>query len=540
VPIADNVLRLPATVLLAGTMLAAVVLAPATPALAAGPATAAPMLWELPGTDKVTDVLAVGPEVWISAGNAIVIASPTTGQVRKTVTGVFGAKGLTLSPDAASVYVSSSTAAKIMQVSTAGDIIHTWDSQGCPGKSAVAGGALYYAYDCTGSTGVGRIDLATGADRSVLTDPFAQSLTATGTTLVTYDNTSSPSPMTSYAIGTDGSLTRNSSVRPAQVRDAEISPDGNHVVITDYGNGYGVARYNATTLAPEGTFSTGAYPEAVAWSPDGTRFAGLLDAYYDTSPVHVFSAQDGTEVTKSLAAGYTSYGSRAHEAAWSADGRYIYSLSQETEKAYLVVTPTAGQVQRPFTVTVAQPTAYGKNVTVTVRAANRPNTAVRLAVTMAGKETVRTLRTNSSGIATLALHGLGSGTATATAPANLAYLAASASARVTTPSAVAGRLTGFSRTSKGVAHYRSAAAVHADIQILPRRRGKVVISLQHRSGTTWKLDQTKTFDTAADGTTWVGLSKGGKKVLFRFVAGTAGDSFAGASPKVYSQPFVLD
>ena len=523
------------------TAVAATALAWTAPAHAAGVATASPLRFALPGTDRATDVLAVGSDVWVSAGNSVLITS-RTGQVKKTVTGIFGANGLTLGPDAQSVYVSSGSAAAIVEVSVAGAITGSWTSQGCPGKSAIAAGALYYAYGCASdATGVGRLDLTAHTDTSVLTSSSAQSLTAAGSRLVTYTS-GLGRDVTSYTIGADGSLTKNASMRSDMIYDAELSPDGSQVITTDYDHvGYNVARYDATTLALNGTFATGAYPNAVAWSPDGTRFAGVLNASYETRPVQVFSAADGTAVTRSIAAGTASYESQARAASWSADGKYIFSLVQGySGAASLIVTPAAGQATSALTVSVTPAGAYGKNATVTVRAPKRPRTAVTVTVTQNGAPTTRTLRTNSSGVATWSLPARASGTATATVAADLSYLAASGTARFATPTALAARLAGASRISKGVAHYKSISAVRANLQLLPKRYGKVTVTLQHRGGTSWKTDHRATLTTDANGAVSIVLRQGSRKVLFRLVVKAVADSAAGASPTLVSPPFIVD
>ena len=96
-------------------------LAPVTPAFAGVP-TSTPTRYALPGTDSATDILGVGQDVWISAGNTVLLAT-RDGPVKRTVTGVFGANGLTAAPDGRSVYVSASTTSKIFQLSTAGDVL---------------------------------------------------------------------------------------------------------------------------------------------------------------------------------------------------------------------------------------------------------------------------------------------------------------------------------------------------------------------------------------------------------------------------------
>ncbi|MFI5938255.1 hypothetical protein [Actinoplanes sp. NPDC051494] len=524
--------------LLSTTVLGSALLATAMPAQAAGVATATPLRFSLGTSETATDVLAVGSDVWVAAGNGVVIAS-NAGKVRKTVAGVLGARGLTPSPDGKSVFVSSSTSAKIVQVSAAGAIMGSWASQPCPGKSAVAGGALYYAYGCSASAhGVARFDLTSHASTSVLTDFAAEAVTGARSTLVVY---ASSGMLTSYAVGADGSLTENASVSNTTTYDAEISPDGSQLITTKYGGGYGLARYDTATMTPGGTFTTGPYPTAVAWSPDGGRFAGILDAMYTDRAVHVFSASTGSAVMRSTSAGNTSYRSSANEASWSADGRYFYSVVQESGKtAYLLVTPTAGQATAAMTASVTAPTAYGKNLMVTVRVPKRPRTAVKVSVTQNGATESKTVTTDASGVAKAWFAGRANGTVAVSAGADLTFLAGSASARFSTPSALTVKALEATKVSGGVAHYPSLAAVRIDFQALPKSSAKLSIKLQHLSGKKWKTDQAGTITTLSDGWTSLSLKQGTRKTTYRIVAKVTSSPSGGASPQVNSPRFVVD
>ena len=96
------------------------------------------------------------------------------------------------------------------------------------------------------------------------------------------------------------------------------------------------------------------------------------------------------------------------------------------------------------------------------------------------------------------------------------------------------KLTGYTRVTKGVRHYRSLGAVHATLQILPRRAGQVTVSLQHRSGKKWITDQNATFATTSTGGAWVGLVSGNRKWTYRYVVGS------GTSPRVATPSFIVD
>jgi hypothetical protein len=525
---------------LIGSVLVMGTLGVPAPAHAADPATTTPIRYALPTAETVTDVLAVGAEVWIAAGNSVLITS-ATGRVRTTVTGLLGAKGLTLSPDGDSVYVSESTAGRIAEVSPTGQILGTWTSQACPGKSSAVGGALYYAYSCDNSTGgVGRLDLTDHTDTNVLTDSGTGAVTAAGSTLVTYPTRSTGGTIASYTINDDGTLTKITSVSLGTFYDVEIAPDGGQFLVTQYEGGYGVARYDTATMARNGDFATGAYPSAVAWSPDGKRFAGILDASYDARPVHIFDAATGAELVRSEPAGNTSFSGGAHEASWSADGSTIYSLTQDYGKtAYLIATPAAGQVRTTVTVTVAAAKAYGKNLTITVRAPQRAKAAVTVAVTQAGATTTRKVTTNASGVATTTVPARGNGKVTAATTADATYAASSGTATFKTPSLMSVTML-RGTTRKGVVHYKSASAVLAAFRVRPARSAKVTVTLQHKSGRTWKNDGSGVVAAESDGILGIVLKRGTRKTTFRFVARAAADATGGASPSVTSPAFIVD
>ena len=108
------------------------------------------------------------------------------------------------------------------------------------------------------------------------------------------------------------------------------------------------------------------------------------------------------------------------------------------------------------------------------------------------------------------------------------------------PGSAVTKLSGYAKVSNGVVHYKSLAAVHAGIQITPKRAGRVTVSLQHRSGSTWVTDQTATFATTAAGTAWAGLRQGNRRMTYRYVVNATADGKAAASPKVTTASFMVD
>ncbi|WP_436529106.1 hypothetical protein [Actinoplanes sp. HUAS TT8] len=506
----------------------------------ADPAITTPARYELPTTDAVTDVLAVGPEVWVAAGNTVLITS-ATGRVRTTVTGLLGAKGLTPSPDGTSVYVSESTAGKIARVSTAGEVLGSWTSQACPGRSSIVGGALYYAYSCDVETGgVGRLDLTDHTDRSVLTDSDLGGLTGAGSRVITYPRRGVAGTATAYTAAGDGTLTKGNSAALDAADDVEISPDSTRFLVTQSASENGVARYNSATMTKDGDFPTGPHATAVAWSPDGARFAGLIDTAVDQRPVHIFDAAGGTELVTSPVAGTNSYFNPAGTASWSADGSTIFSIAQEFGNApTLVATPTAGQVATTVSATVAPAKAYGKNLTITVRTPGRSRVAATVSVRQNGVTTVAGITTSATGIAYLSLAARGNGKVTVNTAADAKYLPATTTASFTTPSALSLTLM-HGTTKRGVVHYRSIGAVLGAFGVLPKRSAKVTVTLQHKVGTSWRTDGNIVLTTASDGRVGVVLKRGNKKVIYRFLGRAGADTVAAASPPVASRPFIID
>ncbi|MFI5491733.1 hypothetical protein [Actinoplanes sp. NPDC051859] len=496
----------------------AAALSPAVPAHAAGPVAATPVKWVLPSTDVVTDVLGVGTKAWVAAGDRVLIVSPTSGAADAPVLGLPGAKALTLAPDGQSVYVSTDT--KIVQLDTSGAVLGSWTSQACPGTSAIAGGSLFYVYGCGAQpTGIARLDLSTHEDRPEL-NGAAVGVTGGGATLVVLWSTDGE--MTSYTVDGDGELIPTADGYAGATTGAALSPDGTELLTTFRGLGYALTRFDAETLEETGSYGLEPDPVAVAWSPDGSRFAGVGKAASAASPLQVFDAQSGNLVTRAASAGTTSYRSLAPEASWSTDGRFVYSLAQESASAapYLVVTPVAGQAPGPVTVRVTPASAYGKNMTVTVRAPSRAGARVHVTVTQNDTATRRMLRLDAKGTATWSLPATASGTVSATTFIDTVHLAGYGSARFDTPA----RVTATLGAKKG------RPRLH--VQVLPKHAATVTVALQRRTGSSWKTVQKSVLRTEDDGRVSVILRKAMKKGTYRFAVRADDDEVTGPSPTV--------
>ncbi|TDO32274.1 hypothetical protein [Paractinoplanes brasiliensis] len=206
-----------------------------------------------------------------------------------------------------------------------------------------------------------------------------------------------------------------------------------------------------------------------------------------------------------------------------------------------LVAPVTPALSAPggVAVSVKRATAYGKSMTVTVKAANRPRTKMTIRVVAGGTASSKVVTTNAAGVASWSLAARGSGRVTVNAPGTRTLRAGAGSATFVTAGAATATLTGHTRVVKGVAHYRSLDAVHADLQILPRHAGQVTVSLQHLSGSSWVTDQNATFATNKTGGAWVGLVSGNRTMTYRYVVNAAADATAAASPKVTTTPFMV-
>ena len=323
----------PALAALTGMLLAAV------PGVSAS-AAAAPRAVPLPIADAA-DVVAAGDRIFVSGGrnSTDVVVTAANGDLVSTLSGLPGPTDLQLSADRQTLYVALPSANAIAAVNT-GTLTEfarfDTGAAACPSSLALTGRFLWFGYGCGGWDGnIGRLDL--GRQPAVLTTGLARE-TYYGAPLMTAPQQNrtvllvgqpgvSPASVDAYAIGTGGALsflrTNDFMAVGSNLRDIALNPAGD-TIYTASGAPYEVQAFPlAAITTPTATFRTGAYPNAVELTRDGTRVAGGADASYDPD-VFVFGL-DGTEQARfELGADLVPGG-----LAWSPNGARLYAITSD-------------------------------------------------------------------------------------------------------------------------------------------------------------------------------------------------------------------
>ncbi|MFE0530825.1 YncE family protein [Micromonospora parva] len=303
-------------------------------------AAVAPTVTPLP-LKTVGDVVSAGDRVFVSGGRSStdVVVTSATGAVVGTLSGLPGPTDLLLSADRRTLYVALPSANAIAAFDT-GSLIESarYDTGAgeCPSSLALTGRYLWFGYGCDQWGGnIGQIDL--GRQPARLSTHVAEQdfhdfplLAAAGqnrSVLLAGQPGLSPASAYAYGIGAAGTLTTlrtNAwSALGSNLRDIALDPTGT-TLYTAAGAPYEVQAFPFADIStPSATYRTGAYPNAVEVSRDGTRIAGGADASYDPD-VFVFTP-DGTELARFELGDELSPGALA----WSPNGARLYAVAYD-------------------------------------------------------------------------------------------------------------------------------------------------------------------------------------------------------------------
>jgi hypothetical protein len=514
-----------------------------------------PRLAGLGITSPVQDMLVIGSKVWVSTGNEVDVFS-TTGAKLTTISGLLGAADLIASADRSQVFVALSQDSRIVTID-AGTLAQTasWPASPCPTHLGLAAGRLFYSYGCDAGAGaIGSLSLAESTTGTTAGTPAGTAgpeaatsfsnppqLRSGGTTLVAAPVGLFPTPLTGYTANPDGTLTTLGAISTAAGYDFAVSPDGTQVIVTGYDSGYTINRYNTSDFSVAGTFAMGAYPSAVAYSADGSKFAGGLDSG-SGDMLRVFDPVAGTLTSHSAVSpgtGPANPGVLDGTLQFSADGTLLYSITQPSGAVARLVTATALSVTKSkFTVTVTSATKYGAAVKVKVAAAGRPKTKV--SVTVVGTTRTVSKVSDAQGNVVIPLAAAFNGSLTVTVAGDLRHSATTSSARAfRVPARLSVAVSGSYSASGGVLHFRKSAGVHAAYHALPERPLTYRLALQRQVGKKWTTVSTATFGSGSDGTAVGGVTGLAKKVHYREIVSFPGDAFNSKAPSVTSKVFML-
>ncbi|QKW08431.1 hypothetical protein HUT18_20705 [Streptomyces sp. NA04227] len=308
-----------------------------------------------------------------------VVVTDFDGTVIKEIENADGAFGLALSADSSTVYVALRDAGAVAALSTdslteSGRWTTGEGSQ--PQHLAVTGGKVFFGYGATGSGRIGSLDpaaatpveLALPAGNGWYYAPELTASPAAPNTLVAGELGLSPATVAVYdAAG--GTLARRAHAwNPGEggssnLRDMAISADGKDVILAS-GSPYKHQAFKLGDLSASGTYTSDAYPNAVAVAPDGT-VAGGIDGFYEPD-VYVFRPGTQTPFRTYEFAGSTDYATlRPNGLAFTADSTRLFAVT-DTSAGDIALRILVDANKADATLALSAPATSRPNRTLTV------------------------------------------------------------------------------------------------------------------------------------------------------------------------------
>lgn len=346
--------------------------------------------------------LADSRHVYVSApGQDSVVATDHDGQVIKTVEGLDGARGMTLTADESHLYVALPEADAIAEIDTVTltetrRFLTGTDTE--PENLALAGGRLWFSYQATVfDSGIGSVAVAETAPSVDLDDnpvwygkPRLASSPGAPDRLVAAESAGAAG-MRVYdvASGTAEEIAYTDGV--VDVEDLAVTADGSSA-ITANGGTYYHQRWSLPDLTEETGYDTGAYPNAVSIASDGTVAAGVMasgdwDIFVyrpgETAPFRTVSLNYGHMELLERGVAWVPDGSRLFGTRFPYSGEVVLDIIDDVHKANSDITLTAPQTHpygQPVTISgkLTSLVPFPKHKVVTVTRNNEPLTTVKV------------------------------------------------------------------------------------------------------------------------------------------------------------------
>lgn len=343
------------------------------------PASAADSNTQLPVSSH-EDILVDGvhQRVFISdPASGSVVVTDYDGTVVKQIEGEPGASGLALSADSETLYVALRTADAISAIDTATLQETTRYPTGAgtaPRYPALAGGKVWFGYGEDGAGGIGFLDPSgtdpqvyapIGGGRLWYSAPMLASSPGAPGMLVAGEVDSSPTQLAVYDVSS-GDAYRKAYTSPSggNLSDLTITPDGKDVVVAS-GAPYYHQSYLASDLSPSTRYTTGAYPNAVAVTPDGSTLAAGLNAAYDPD-VYLFKPGVDTKLRNYDFPSTSLNSTTLQDAglAWAPDSSRLFALTKTSDLSTLTLRVLDRRVESTLTLQAPESVRQGKKVTV--------------------------------------------------------------------------------------------------------------------------------------------------------------------------------
>ncbi|WP_435175552.1 hypothetical protein [Actinacidiphila sp. bgisy145] len=278
--------------------------------------------------------IADSDHVYVSApGDDAVVATDYDGHVLKTISGLDGARGMTLSNDGSTLYVALPKADAIAAIDTA-TLTETrrfaTGADTAPESVAVAGGKLWFSYQATVfDAGIGSISVADPdpvpaldpdpewfgkpqlASSPAVPDRLVAADSANGLGIATYDVSSGSRQQVAYTDAINS------------VEDMAITPDG-QTLVTANGYNYFHQRWRISDLTELTSYDTGTYPTSVAIASTGMTAAGILGGGNCECDIYLYPPGSTTPV-RQIALSWPNWDLMDRGLAWAQDGSRLFA-----------------------------------------------------------------------------------------------------------------------------------------------------------------------------------------------------------------------
>lgn len=439
------------------------------------------------------------------------------GAIVQTITGEQGATGLALDESTGTVYVALQNASAISEIDTT-TLTETsrfaTTGMSAPRWLALAGGRIWFSYNCNNSGGVGSAaldgtDLQSELGSASSCNTFATSATDAnalagsdvGGSSVSLYNVSSGSPVV-----TGSSFSPGGSANIAQLL---FNPDGSDLFIAS-GSPYSVQSFSVADFTLSGAYATGPYPNAVALSDDGAYVAGGADAYYNPD-VFVFDSATGEAIRQwNFGDGYTLLPGAL---AFSPDASRLFAVTKNpaTGKADFraLGSPTLAPAPTNATLSASVSTVnYGGYVKLTAHLTGTSGPVSFYATPYLGtKKLVGTVALNGSGNASLSVKATRKTTYTAEYDGDDTHAACASPGRVVSVRArTTVALSGFYGRSGSYKLYHFRTTPHVRGTVAPNHAGSALKFVAQRYGAgAWRTATTGTFTIQSTGSAYAVL-----------------------------------
>jgi hypothetical protein len=223
--------------------------------------------------------------VFITQDNATIVVTDLDGSPITTIGNMYGAQGMVLSDDGATLYVGLSDGDGIAAIDTVtlAATAHGTGTSTCPGDLAFTSGQVWFSSVCgAGLRALDPSDWSVSGSLANLSDAVIEASPAYPDQLFAMQRGISPGTL--YAYTTVGGATPSATVRTSRWnvgsngRDLALTPDAG-TVITASGAPYEHPAFKTTDLSGAGVYGSSYYPNAVAVREDGMVAAGISGYY---------------------------------------------------------------------------------------------------------------------------------------------------------------------------------------------------------------------------------------------------------------------